>query len=158
MEDKVDVLTLTAEIVASYVGSNAHVQAAEIPNIIRAVRAALTEESEPQAEAQPERTKATSAQVRKSITPDALISFVDNKPYKTLKRHLTRHGMSMDDYRQHYGLPSDYPSVAPNYSAARSAMAKQLGLGARRRGDAGASSAAAEAPKAARGRRKAADA
>ncbi len=157
MEDKVDVLTLTAEIVASYVGSNAHVQAAEIPNIIRAVRAALTEESEPQAEAQPERTKATSAQVRKSITPDALISFVDNKPYKTLKRHLTRHGMSMDDYRQHYGLPSDYPSVAPNYSAARSAMAKQLGLGARRRGDS-APAAAAEAPKAGRGRRKAADA
>ena len=158
MEDKVDVLTLTAEIVASYVGSNAHVQAAEIPNIIRAVRAALTEESEPQAEAQPERTKATAAQVRKSVTPDALISFVDNKPYKTLKRHLTRHGMSMDDYRQHYGLPSDYPSVAPNYSAARSAMAKQLGLGARRRSDAAPAAASSEAPKATRGRRKAADA
>ena len=155
MEDKPDILTLTAEIVASYVGSNAHVQAAEIPNIIRAVRAALTEESEPQAEAQPERTKATSAQVRKSITPDALISFVDNKPYKTLKRHLTRHGLTMDDYRQQYGLPSDYPSVAPNYSAARSAMAKQLGLGARRRGaGAAASAGASEAPKG-RGRRKA---
>ena len=115
MEDKPDVLTLTAEIVASYVGSNAHVQAAEIPNIIRAVRSALTEDSQPEAEAQPERAKATPAQIRKSITPDALISFVDNKPYKTLKRHLTRHGLSMDDYRQQYGLPSDYPMVAPNY-------------------------------------------
>ena len=155
MEDKPDVLTLTAEIVASYVGANSHVQAAEIPNIIRQVRAALSEETGGQQEAQPEQTKATGAQVRKSITPDALISFVDNKPYKTLKRHLSRHGMSMGDYRQRYGLPSDYPSVAPNYSAARSEMAKKLGLGAQRRGQ-GAAAGGDKAP-AKGGRKKAAE-
>ena len=133
LEDKPDVLTLTAEIVASYVGANTHVNAAEIPNIIRQVRTALMEDVSTPQEAAPEQTKVTGAQARKSITPDALISFVDNKPYKTLKRHLARHGMSMGDYRDHFGLPNAYPSVAPNYSAARSAMAKSLGLGARRR-------------------------
>ena len=156
MEDKPDVLTLTAEIVASYVGANSHVQAAEIPNIIRQVRAALSEETGGQTEAAPEQTKATGAQVRKSITPDALISFVDNKPYKTLKRHLSRHGMSMDDYRQRFGLPSDYPSVAPNYSAARSEMAKKLGLGAQRRGQGAAAAAAGDKAPAKGGRKKAA--
>ena len=116
-----DILTLTAEIVASYVGNAAHVQAADIPTIIRSVRAA--------------------------ITPDALISFIDNKPYKTLKRHLSRHGLDMAGYRERYGLPKDYPSVAPNYSAARSAMAKKLGLGAQRR-----KSSEASAPAAPKGR------
>ena len=140
MEDKPDVLTLTAEIVASYVGANTHVNAAEIPNIIRQVRTALMEDVQAPQESAPEQTKATGAQVRKSITPDALISFVDNKPYKTLKRHLSRHGMTMADYRSRYGLPSDYPSVAPNYSAARSEMAKKLGLGAQRRGQGAAAS------------------
>ena len=134
MEDKPDVLTLTTEIVASYVGANTHVQASEIPDIIRAVRAALMEDGAPPAPAEAQHAKATPAQVRKSLTPDALYSFVDNKPYKTLKRHLTRHGMTFDEYRQRYGLPSDYPSVAPNYSVARSQMAKNLGLGARGRG------------------------
>ncbi len=150
MEDKPDVLTLTTEIVASYVGANSHVQASEIPDIIRSVRAALMEDGAPPAPAEPQHQKATPAQIRKSITPDALYSFVDNKPYKTLKRHLTRHGMTFDDYRQRYGLPSDYPSVAPNYSVARSQMAKQLGLGARGRGRPAADKAA---PKG--GRRKA---
>lgn len=157
MEDKPDVLTLTAEIVASYVGANTHVNAAEIPNIIRQIRAALMEDVSAPTETAPEQTKVTGSQSRKSITPDALISFVDNKPYKTLKRHLSRHGMTMEDYRQRFGLPSDYPSVAPNYSAARSEMAKKLGLGAQRRGQ-GAAAKAAEgdkAPAAARGRKKA---
>ena len=158
MEDKADILTLTAEIVASYVGNNSHVQAAEIPNIIRAVRSALTENDAPTAEPEADTQKATAAQIRKSVTPDGLISFVDNKPYKTLKRHLARHGMTMDDYRQRYGLPANYPSVAPNYSAARSEMARKLGLGARGRGAAPAAEAAApatEAKPAGRGRKKA---
>lgn len=145
MEERTDVLTLTTEIVASYVGTNTHVQASEIPDIIRSVRAALMEGGAPPAAAEPTHQKATSGQIRKSVTPDALFSFVDNKPYKTLKRHLTRHGMSFDDYRQRYGLPSDYPSVAPNYSVARSEMAKQLGLGARGRGRAGTGEAKAPA-------------
>ena len=165
MEDKVDILTLTAEIVASYVGANTHVQAADIPNIIRQVRSALTDTDAPSAEPEAETVKATAAQIKKSLTPDGLISFVDNKPYKTLKRHLARHGMTMEEYRQRYGLPAGYPSVAPNYSAARSEMARKLGLGARGRG-AGAETApetgsepegkAETAKPAARGRRKAA--
>ena len=83
---------------------------------------------EPALEAPPT-PKMHSAAVKKSITPDALISFEDGKPYKTLKRHLTNRGLDMDGYRAKYGLPNDYPSVAPNYSAARSEMAKKLGLG-----------------------------
>ena len=129
-----DTLTLTAEIVASYLGNAAHVSAAEIPAIIRNVRAALSEGSAPAVSEEAAPTAAPkmhSATVKKSITPDALISFIDNKPYKTLKRHLSRHGHDIKSYKEAYGLPKDYPSVAPNYSAARSEMAKRLGLGAR---------------------------
>ena len=130
------ILTLTAEIVASYVGSGAHLKADEIPGIIKSVRAALTESQTPTSDngaVEAEVPKASKAQIKKSIGDDHLISFVDNKPYKTLKRHLARHGMTIQDYRERYGLPNDYPSVSPNYSASRSAMAKTLGLGARRR-------------------------
>ena len=129
-----DILSLTTEIVASYVGASTHVQASEIPEIIRSVRAALSETGAPAPPPAPEHHKATAGQIRKSITPDGLTSFVDNKVYKTLKRHLTRHGMTFAEYRQRYGLPGDYPSVAPNYSVARSEMAKKLGLGAKGRG------------------------
>ena len=158
MEDKVDTLTLTAEIVAAYVGTNTHVQAADIPAIIRSVRAALTEGDTPVAAPEAESQKVTAAQIRKSITPDGLISFVDNKPYKTLKRHLARHGMTMDDYRQRYGLAPNYPSVAPNYSAARSEMARKLGLGARGRGASPANGGGEGKAPAKNGRRKAAPA
>ena len=141
-DDGADVLVLTSDIVSAYLTNNS-VRAEDIPGLIRSVRATLTEDTSPPApEAAPETPKATGAQIRKSITPDALISFVDNKPYKTLKRHLARHGMSMDDYRARFGLPKDYPSVAASYSARRSEMAKSLGLGARGRG-----AGAAAAPK-----------
>ena len=157
-ETTTDTLTLTAEIVASYLGANAHVKADELPDIIRSVRAALSETDAPQSSSTEEAfSKADRRAVNKSITPDALISFVDNKPYKTLKRHLGRHGLDMAAYRERYGLPSNYPSVAPNYSAARSEMAKKLGLGAQRRGQAATPETAPDAPAAApapRGRKK----
>ena len=90
MDEQPDVLTLTAEIVASYLGSAAHVQASEIPAIIKAVREALSEDtSTPQTEAAPETPKPDKRAITKSITPDGLISFVDGKSYKTLKRHLS---------------------------------------------------------------------
>ena len=160
MDEQTDVLTLTAEIVASYLGNAAHVQASEIPAIIKAVREALGEDtSTPQAEAAPETPKPDKRAINKSITPDGLISFVDGKSYKTLKRHLARHGLDMNSYRERYGLPKDYPSVAPNYSAARSEMAKNLGLGARGRGakadTAEAAAPASETPAPAKSRRKA---
>ena len=76
-----------------------------------------------------EAEKPTPAQIRKSVTPDALISFVDEKPYKTLKRHLSGHGLDPYSYRARYGLPNDYPMVAANYAAQRSELAKSIGLG-----------------------------
>ena len=73
--------------------------------------------------------KPTAAQIRKSVTPDALISFIDGKPYKTIKRHLAKHDLTFAEYRARYGLPSDYPSTAATYSAKRSELARALGLG-----------------------------
>lgn len=75
------------------------------------------------------RPKLTRAQINKSITPDALISFEDNRGYKTLKRHLSSRGLTPQQYREKRGLPGDYPMTAPSYSEARSSMAKSLGLG-----------------------------
>jgi predicted transcriptional regulator len=77
--------------------------------------------------------KPTPAQIRKSVTPDALISFIDGKPYKTLKRHLSRNGLTIEQYRERFGLPRDYPSTAASYSAQRSELARSLGLGQQRR-------------------------
>jgi predicted transcriptional regulator len=139
-----DILTLTTEIVSSYVGNSAHLKAEEIPDLIRSVRAALSEDGAPVAPAEPETVKATKAQITKSIQPHGLTSFVDGKVYKTLKRHLTRHGHDMASYKAAYGLPADYPSVAPDYSAARSAMAKSLGLGNQGRGRAKAAAPVAK--------------
>ena len=150
-----DVLVLAAEITASYLGNASHVKADEIPDIIRSIRAALSEGGAPAAAEEPAAPTAApkmhGATVKKSITPDALISFIDNKPYKTLKRHLSRHGHDMKSYKEAFGLPKDYPSVAPNYSAARSEMAKKLGLGARGRNAAKSEPEAAAAPSAAEG-------
>ena len=88
----------------------------------------FSERQTPQA-SEPEPIKLTAAQIRKSVTPDALISFEDGKPYKTLKRHLTTRGLTLAEYKTKWGLPTDYPTTAPSYSARRSEMAKSLGLG-----------------------------
>lgn len=76
--------------------------------------------------------KPSAAEIRKSITPDHLISFEDGKPYKMLKRHVGKLGMTFDQYRAKWGLPADYPSVAASYSARRSELAKENGLGLER--------------------------
>jgi predicted transcriptional regulator len=124
-----DLLTMTADIVTAYVSNNS-IRASELPTLMMQVHGAFASLSAaPAAEASSEIEKATPAQIKKSITPDALISFVDGKPYRTLKRHLSVHGLTIEGYRARYGLPNDYPSVAANYSASRSALAKQLGLG-----------------------------
>jgi predicted transcriptional regulator len=135
MEDNTspDLLMMTADIVGAYVSKNS-VRASELPTLLVQVHSAFASLSAtPPAEAGSEIEKPTPAQIKKSITPDALISFVDGKPYRTLKRHLTVHGLSVDEYRTRYGLPSDYPTVSANYSATRSALAKQLGLGNQRK-------------------------
>ena len=124
-------IELAADIIAAYVSNNS-VPVAELPALISNVHAALnglTSGISQAAAAEEQVEKATPAQIRKSITPDALISFIDGKPYKMLKRHLTRHGMDFQGYRARYGLPMDYPTTAPNYSARRSELARALNLG-----------------------------
>ena len=120
----------TAAIVSAYVANN-HIAPHDLPNIIASIHQALVElvagSVAPAAEEKPEH--ATPAQIRKSITPDALISFIDGKPYKTLKRHLTKHGLDPHSYRTRFGLPSDYPTTSASYSSQRAALARGFGLG-----------------------------
>jgi predicted transcriptional regulator len=128
MEDHITALTeLTADIVAAYLSKNT-TSASDVPALINTIFHALRSLGEPEPKA-PETIKLTPAQIRKSITPDALISFEDGRPYKVLKRHLTTLGMTLADYKAKWGLPKDYPTTAASYSARRSEMAKALGLG-----------------------------
>jgi predicted transcriptional regulator len=141
-------VTLATDIVCAYVSNNS-VPVADLPALLGSVHAALNGLASGAVAAAPAETveKPSPAQIRRSITPDALISFLDGKPYKTLKRHLAAHGLDPHAYRQRYGLPTDYPMVAPSYAAQRSELARAIGLG--RPG------AQAEAPER-RGRRNAA--
>ena len=129
---EIDRIELAADLVSAYVSNNS-LPALDLAALIGQVHAALVGLSQPPAPPEEEVEKATTTQIKKSITPDALISFIDGKPYKTLKRHLTTHGLDFETYRRRYGLPTDYPTVSANYSAARSALAKDLGLGQQRR-------------------------
>ena len=126
--ESADRIQLTAEIVSAYVSNNS-VRPADMAELIVSTHAALSGLGSSAALAAPAVGKPTPSQIRKSITPDALISFVDGKPYKTLKRHLGGAGLTIEQYRERFGLPRDYPSTAANYSAQRSALAKSLGLG-----------------------------
>ena len=123
---------LTTEIIAAYVENN-RVEADALPTLIGAVYGALNGLGVDFVEVEPEQPKPTASQVRKSITDAGLISFIDGKTYQTLKRHIGRHGMTPDDYRVRYGLPADYPIVAPAYAARRSELAKAIGLGTKPR-------------------------
>ena len=126
-------IELTVDIVAAYVSNNS-LPAAGLADLIASVHGGLVGLRTPAAPAAPAETeKPTAAQIRKSITPDGLVSFVDGKMYKTLKRHLTGAGLDPVSYRKQYGLPNDYPMVAASYAAARSALAKSFGLGQQRR-------------------------
>ncbi|MCJ2097688.1 MucR family transcriptional regulator [Methylobacterium sp. E-046] len=131
-ESQPDLVALTADIVSAYVSNN-RVPPAEMAGLLSSVHAAVAGLGSPSAVVEPNSAKATPAQIRKSIKPDGLISFIDGKSYKTLKRHLTKNGMTIEDYRERYGLPRDYPSVAASYSESRSALAKSLGLGQQHR-------------------------
>ncbi|GLS43031.1 MucR family transcriptional regulator [Methylobacterium brachythecii] len=158
---QLDRVELAADLVSAYVSNNS-LPAADLPGLISQVHAALANLSAPAAAPDESVEKASTSQIKKSITPDALISFIDGKPYKTLKRHLSTHGLDFETYRARYGLPADYPTVSANYSAARSALAKDLGLGQQRRKPATKAAetteAVSEAPKKARGRKKAVEA
>ena len=128
MEDNAQILEMTADIVSAYVGNN-NVQAAEVPGLISSIHAALTQVSTGAVEPEPE-LKDPAVPVRKSIAPDYLICLEDGKKFKSLKRHLrTHYDLSPEQYREKWGLPADYPMVAPNYSETRSRLAKDNGLG-----------------------------
>jgi len=158
---QLDYIERTVDVVAAYVSNNS-VPTTELPALIASVHEALNRvASGPVAQASESVEKPTPAQVRKSIRPDGLISFIDGKSYKTLKRHLTKHGLDPHTYRERYGLPADYPTTSANYSAQRSALAKSLGLGQPGRSGQGADAVdeiEEEAAPAPRGRRKAATA
>jgi len=129
--DELDLRKIVADVAAAYF-SNSHVTPSEISNVIGQIAASLSAVGGPVPEAPaevPEGPKLTPVQIRKSITRDALVSFEDNKPYKTLRRHLAVKGLTPEQYRDKWGLPKDYPMVAPAYSERRSSMARALGLG-----------------------------
>ena len=130
-ESTTDLTVLTTEIIAAYVEKN-KVEADALPALIKAVYGALNGLGVDVMEVEPEQPKPTASQVRKSITDAGLVSFIDGKTYQTLKRHIGRHDMTPDDYRARYGLPADYPIVAPAYAARRSELAKAIGLGTKR--------------------------
>jgi len=127
-DDSKPLAEMTATIVSAFVGKNS-ITHSDLPALITAVHSTLKQIVEPEAEPAEVTVKKTAAQIRKSITPDALISFIDGKPYKMLKRHVTTQGLTIADYKVRFGLPKDYPTTAPSYSAARSALAKSTGLG-----------------------------
>ena len=128
MDDKSEVIEMTADIVAAYVGANS-VAASDLPSLIQSVHRALSgvAAGADVTEAAP---KEPAVPVKKSITPDHLVCLEDGRKFKSLKRHLrTKYNMSPEDYRAKWGLAKDYPMVAPNYAKARSELAKQMGLG-----------------------------
>jgi predicted transcriptional regulator len=131
VEVQPDTVELTAVIVSAYVSNN-HIQPAELTALISSVHAAVGGLGKAAESAEPPVERPTPAQIKKSITPDALISFLDGKRYKTLKRHLTKHGLDPASYRERFGLPHDYPLTATRYSEARSSLARTLGLGRKR--------------------------
>src|SRR5215204_5945477 len=152
-----DHTTLTADVVSAYVSHNS-VRAADLPDLISSVHGALQGLKAPQ-QAEPEKREPP-VSIKRSITPDFLISLEDGRRYKSLKRHLTGRGLTPEQYREKWGLARDYPMVAPNYAKQRSELAKSLGLGQLRRNAAQTKAAAPEKTAASgpvrRGRKKAA--
>ncbi len=125
-------IELAADIVSAYVSNNS-VPAGELPGLISEVYNALLRVGVGSSAAPAEPPKPAIA-VKRSVTNDFIICLEDGKKFKSLKRHLrTQYGLSPEDYREKWGLPADYPMVAPNYAKARSNLAKQMGLGQQRR-------------------------
>src|SRR4029453_3552277 len=125
-------IELAADIVSAYVSNNS-VPAADLSVLLNSVYAAPTKTAKGQQE-EPKAELVPAVSVRKSVTPDAIICLEDGKSFKRLKRHLrTTYDMTPEQYRAKWGLPADYPMVAPNYAKARSELAKTMGLGQQRK-------------------------
>lgn len=124
-----DITTLTVQLLSAFVSNNS-VTSEGLAELIRTTRIALTEDPAAESAEAQAATYTPAVSVRKSLSsPDHILSMIDGKPYKTLKRHLATNGLSPDEYRQRYNLPKSYPLVAPSYSEARRAVATRLGLG-----------------------------
>ncbi len=120
-----ELLELTTTIVAAHLSHNP-IAAAELPGLIATVHQALATVETEEAAGKPK----PAVSIKQSVKPEYIVCLEDGKKHKMLKRHLkTAHDMTPDDYRKRWGLPSDYPIVAPKYAAARSALAKKIGLG-----------------------------
>ncbi|TCT04155.1 MucR family transcriptional regulator [Tepidamorphus gemmatus] len=130
--DNSALIELAADIVSAYVSNNT-VPTADLGALINDVHQALLRATTGSAEPVREELK-PAVPVRKSVTPEYIVCLEDGKKFKSLKRHLrTHYNLSPEEYREKWGLPADYPMVAPNYAAARSALAKKMGLGQRRK-------------------------
>ena len=124
--NRADLLRMTVQIASAYVGKNT-VASGQLPDVIKTVYASIAGLDSPAAAAGAPKPAVA---IRKSITPDYVVCLEDGKKLKMLKRHLrTAYGLTPEEYRQKWGLAPDYPMVAPNYAAQRSAFAKKIGLG-----------------------------
>jgi predicted transcriptional regulator len=133
MSDEIDTVSLAAELTIAWLG-NPHTRATteDVGAFLREMNDAVSGLAAGSQEAEPaaEETYEGAVTARKSLAnPDYIVSMIDGKQYRALKRHLTTNGLTPDEYRARYGLKSDYPMVAPSYSAARSEMALRIGLG-----------------------------
>jgi predicted transcriptional regulator len=128
-----DFIEMAADIVSAFVSHNS-VPAGELPTLIQSVHGAIQKIAGAKAEEPAEQVKVPAVPIKKSIADDYLICLEDGKKFKSLKRHLrTQYNMSPNEYREKWGLSGDYPMVAPNYARARSALAKEMGLGQQRK-------------------------
>ena len=146
MNNELDLTGLTVDIVSAYVTNNV-ITAENLPEFIGSVRTALNKATIQGVEAPKEELK-PAVPIKKSVTPEHIVCLEDGKKFKSLKRHLQSHyGLSPEEYREKWGLARDYPMVAPAYAAARSHLAKTMGLG-RPKGTKATVEAAAKATKA----------
>jgi len=159
MTDEIDnsLVELATELTVAWLGNaNNRINADDVPAFLQTMHDTIANLSSggtaKSDAAEPAKDYTPAVSARKSLaSPDVIISMIDGKPYKTLRRHLATHGMTPEEYRERYGLKKDYPMVAPTYSAARQAMAKKIGLG-RKPGQTNAAKAAAKQPRATKAR------
>ena len=131
--DPTALIEMTTEVVAAYVTRN-HVQVADMPGLIASVHQSLAGMGAAPAPVQETEKPVPPVSIKKSLTDDYLISLEDGKQYQSLKRHLSKRGLTPAEYRTKWGLPADYPMVAPAYARKRSELAKSIGLGSLRKG------------------------
>jgi predicted transcriptional regulator len=134
MNDEINAVELAAELTAAWLANpNTRTNADDVPAFLRSMHAAVAQLSGTTTSADPEEAAQTyepAVTVRKSLaSPDHIISLIDGKPYRTLRRHLSSNNLTPEEYRARYNLKADYPMVAPSYSEARRTMAKSIGLG-----------------------------